>query len=100
MRPHHGAKREGQIRPFQYRIAMAIRAAQQKRQARRAIIAPSGEVAAQCVTLEDELAVADCNLDQCHFGKQTVFDFARHRRIEHYGLITEQTGVVLPDMEH
>ena len=65
-----------------------------------AIIAPSGEVAAQCVTLEDELAVADCNLDQCHFGKQTVFDFARHRRIEHYGLITEQTGVVLPDMEH
>ena len=55
---------------------------------------------AQCITLEDELVVADCDLDLCHFGKQTVFDFARHRRIEHYGLITEQTGVVLPDMEH
>ncbi|GIT25977.1 MAG: N-carbamoyl-D-amino-acid hydrolase [Gammaproteobacteria bacterium] len=65
-----------------------------------AIIAPSGEVVAQCITLEDELVVADCDLDLCHFGKQTVFDFARHRRIEHYGLITEQTGVVLPDTEH
>ncbi|MEM7567449.1 MAG: N-carbamoyl-D-amino-acid hydrolase, partial [Pseudomonadota bacterium] len=28
------------------------------------------------------------------FGKSTIFDFARHRRIEHYGLITETTGVV------
>ncbi|MEE2803939.1 MAG: N-carbamoyl-D-amino-acid hydrolase [Pseudomonadota bacterium] len=64
-----------------------------------AIIAPTGEVVAQCVTLGDELVVADCDLDRCHFGKQTVFDFARHRRIEHYGLITQQTGVVTPDME-
>jgi hypothetical protein len=24
-----------------------------------------------------------------------VFDFARHRRIEHYALITQQTGVKL-----
>ncbi|HAR53259.1 MAG TPA: N-carbamoyl-D-amino-acid hydrolase, partial [Roseovarius nubinhibens] len=31
------------------------------------------------------------------FGKSTIFDFARHRRIEHYGLICSQTGVVLPD---
>jgi hypothetical protein len=30
------------------------------------------------------------------FGKQTVFDFARHRRPEHYGRITAQVGVVLP----
>jgi N-carbamoyl-D-amino-acid hydrolase len=30
------------------------------------------------------------------FGKETMFDFARHRRVEHYGLITAQTGAVLP----
>ena len=62
-----------------------------------AIIAPNGEIVAQCHTLGDELVVADCDLDECAFGKQTVFDFARHRRIEHYGRITAQTGVILPD---
>jgi predicted amidohydrolase len=62
-----------------------------------AIIAPTGEIVAQCHTAGDELAVADCDLDECAFGKQTVFDFGRHRRIEHYGRITAQTGVTLPD---
>ena len=61
-----------------------------------AIIAPSGEVVAQCRTLDDELIIADCDLDATKFGKETIFDFARHRRIEHYGLITERTGVELP----
>ena len=27
-----------------------------------------------------------------------TFDFGRHRRVEAYGLITEQTGVVEPDL--
>lgn len=61
------------------------------------IISPNGEVVAQCYTNSDELVVADCDLDECNFLKATVFDFKRHRRIEHYGLITEQTGVRLPD---
>ncbi len=61
-----------------------------------AIIAPSGELVAQCLTLDDELAIADCDLDATIFGKQTIFDFGRHRRIEHYGLITQQNGVTLP----
>jgi len=61
-----------------------------------AIIAPSGELAAQCLTLDDELAIADCDLDATIFGKQTIFDFGRHRRIEHYTLITQQNGVTLP----
>ena len=60
------------------------------------IIAPTGEVVAQCRTLDDELIVADCDLDATKFGKETIFDFARHRRIEHYSLITERTGVELP----
>jgi N-carbamoyl-D-amino-acid hydrolase len=36
-----------------------------------------------------------CDLDATVFGKQTIFDFASHRRIEHYGRITAQTGVTL-----
>ena len=61
-----------------------------------AIIAPSGELVAQCLTLGDELVIADCDLDATKFGKQTIFDFGRHRRIEHYGIITQQNGVTLP----
>jgi N-carbamoyl-D-amino-acid hydrolase len=30
------------------------------------------------------------------FGKNTIFDFDSHRRIEHYGRIISQTGVILP----
>jgi N-carbamoyl-D-amino-acid hydrolase len=57
-----------------------------------AIIAPSGEVVAQCSTLGDELAVARCDLDLCRSYKTTVFDMGRHRQIEHYGLITSRRG--------
>ena len=32
-------------------------------------------------------------LDATRFGKQTMFNFARHRRPEHYGRIVAQTGV-------
>jgi predicted amidohydrolase len=60
------------------------------------IIAPTGEIVAQCRTLADELIVADCDLDACNFGKETIFNFAAHRRIEHYGLITERTGAEPP----
>ena len=60
------------------------------------IIAPTGEIVAQCRTLGDELIMADCDLDACAFGKETIFDFDAHRRIEHYGLITERTGAIPP----
>lgn len=62
-----------------------------------AIVHPSGQIVARTKTTDDELIVADCDLDECNFYKETIFDFARHRRIEHYGLITRQTGVVRPD---
>jgi N-carbamoyl-D-amino-acid hydrolase len=61
------------------------------------IIAPSGETVAMCATLGDELAVARCDLDMTISYKTTVFDFARHRRPEHYKLIVERTGAILPD---
>ena len=60
---------------------------------------PDGEVVAQAKTEDDELVVADCDLDATVFGKRTVFDFERHRRIEHYGLITNQTGVIPPPQD-
>jgi hypothetical protein len=47
-------------------------------------------------TLGDELVVARCDLDQSASYKRTVFNFARHRRPEHYGLIVERTGAVEP----
>ena len=60
------------------------------------IVNPDGEIVAEATTEDDELVVADCDLDATVFGKQTIFDFARHRRPEHYGRITSQTGVILP----
>jgi predicted amidohydrolase len=61
-----------------------------------AIVDPDGEIVAEAKTEEDELIVADCDLDSTIFGKETIFDFARHRRIEHYGRITSQAGVIRP----
>ena len=57
------------------------------------VIAPSGEVMAQCTTLGDELQVARCDLDRCNGYKNSIFNFAAHRRTEHYRLIVERTGV-------
>ena len=57
---------------------------------------------AAIATSQPEHALADyphakvvADLDATIFGKQTVFDFQRHRRIKH-GRITSQTGVMLP----
>jgi predicted amidohydrolase len=60
------------------------------------IVNPEGEIITTAETEDDELIVADCDLDATIFGKQTIFDFKRHRRIEHYSRITSQTGVILP----
>jgi predicted amidohydrolase len=55
------------------------------------IIAPSGEVVAQCRTDGDEVVVAACDLDRCGNYKDTLFDFARYRRPEMYRSISEPT---------
>jgi len=60
------------------------------------IVDPNGEIVAEAKTEEDELLVHPCDLDATTFGKTTIFNFAQHRRIEHYGLITSQTGAVPP----
>src|SRR5215475_7922424 len=60
------------------------------------IVNPDGEIVAEAKTEDDELVVADCDLAGTIFGKETIFDFKGHRRVEHYGRITSQTGIVLP----
>ena len=44
--------------------------------------------------IEFEVVSYDCDLDLGQYIKNTIFDFGAHRRIEHYGLITEQTGII------
>ncbi|KAK3112794.1 hypothetical protein LTR53_010564 [Teratosphaeriaceae sp. CCFEE 6253] len=63
-----------------------------------AIVSPEGHVLAEAKTTEDELVVAEIDLSECRQGKEKTFDFARHRRIETYTLIPQQTGTVEPDL--
>lgn len=60
------------------------------------IVNPLGEVIAQTSTWDDELIVADCDLDLCKLSRATTFDFEKHRRIEAYQRITTQTGSSKP----
>jgi predicted amidohydrolase len=60
------------------------------------IVNPDGEIVAEAKTEGDELVIANCDLDATKFGKETVFDFQRHRRTEHYQRITSQIGVIWP----
>lgn len=60
------------------------------------IIAPTGEIVALATSLEDEVVVHSCDLELGRYLKETTFNFDRHRRVEHYGLITSRTGAVPP----
>ncbi|KAK5164353.1 uncharacterized protein LTR77_010049 [Saxophila tyrrhenica] len=60
------------------------------------IVDPEGRIVAEAKTKEDEVVVADCDLEICRAGKTRTFDFGRHRRTEHYSRITDQTGVTEP----
>jgi predicted amidohydrolase len=56
------------------------------------IVAPSGEIAVKSATETDEVIVFNCDVDLAANLKQTMFNFAAHRRPEHYKLIVERTG--------
>ena len=56
------------------------------------IVNPSGEIMAQATSWDDELIVAECDLEMCRLGRTTIFNFAAHRRPEAYGRITAQVG--------
>ena len=57
--------------------------------AESSIFGPSGELLARTETNGDELIVAECDLDWCAQYKETLFDFARYRRPELYGAISD-----------
>ena len=54
----------------------------------------TGEIAARCETLGDEVIVYTCDLDRCREIQDNIFNFALHREPESYGLITATKGVV------
>lgn len=60
------------------------------------IVNPQGEIMAMATSWDDELIVADCNLGMCQLGRNTIFDFAKHRRLEAYTHLTAQTGSAAP----
>lgn len=39
---------------------------------------------------------AELSTDISRHNKEQMFNFAQHRRIEHYGLITQRAGAVPP----
>jgi predicted amidohydrolase len=57
-----------------------------------AIVAPTGEIAARSLSEEDEVIAVDLDLELGDYLRRTVFNFEKHRRIEHYGLIAARTG--------
>lgn len=60
------------------------------------IVNPQGEIVAMADSWEDQLVTYDCDLDMCRLGRTSIFNFAAHRRPEHYTRITAQVGAVEP----
>jgi len=60
------------------------------------IVAPTGEIVARTVTEDDEVITATVDLSLGEMFRQHVFNFAKHRRPEHYKLIVERTGAGEP----
>lgn len=66
-----------------------------------AIASPAGEIVARAIGDGDELVLAQVDLDYSEPFRQSVFNFAAHRRPEHYRLIVDRVGrgepLPLPD---
>ncbi len=60
------------------------------------IVAPSGEIAVKSSTEADEVICFNCDIDLAANLKRTMFNFAAHRRPEHYRLIVERVGAGEP----
>jgi predicted amidohydrolase len=60
------------------------------------IIAPTGEIAARTMSEDDEVIAVDCDLTLGDDIRNFVFNFAKHRRPEHYKLIVERVGAEAP----
>ena len=56
------------------------------------IVAPTGEIAVKSQSEEDEVICYNCDIDLAANLKKTMFNFAAHRRPEHYRLIVDRVG--------
>lgn len=56
------------------------------------IIAPTGEIAALAVSIDDEVVVHRADLDLIAACRRVNFDFGRYRRPSEYALIAERAG--------
>jgi predicted amidohydrolase len=56
------------------------------------IVAPTGEIVAKTVSEGDELISFDADLDLAQDLKRTMFNYAAHRRPEHYRILIERVG--------
>ncbi|MGQ0752836.1 MAG: N-carbamoyl-D-amino-acid hydrolase [Betaproteobacteria bacterium] len=63
------------------------------------IVAPTGEIAAKSSTEEDEVICFNADIDLASDLKRTMFDFAAHRRPEHYRLIVDRVGAEVTPAE-
>jgi predicted amidohydrolase len=61
-----------------------------------AIAAPSGEIVAQAQGEDDEVIFCQADLAMGDTFKEHIFNFAKHRRPEHYKLIVERVGAGAP----
>lgn len=59
------------------------------------IIAPTGEIAAQAMSVDDEVVVHRADLQLIKTCRKVNFDFATYRRPDQYRLIAEQAGPVV-----
>lgn len=59
------------------------------------IIAPSGEIAAQAMSLGDEVVAHRADLDMIALCQRVNFDFERYRRPDQYGAIVERAGPLI-----
>ena len=56
------------------------------------IVAPSGEIVAKTVGEDDELISFGADLDLAQNLKRTMFNYAAHRRPEHYRILIDRVG--------
>lgn len=60
------------------------------------IVAPNGEIVSRSQSVEDEVIFYNCDLSMAESYKKYVFNFAEHRRPEHYHMIVDRAGAQAP----
>ena len=56
------------------------------------IVAPTGEIVAKSASEDDELISVEADLDLAQNLKKTMFNYAAHRRPEHYRILIDRVG--------